>query len=561
MKKYNNDKNFVYSIVAAISFVILLTFHYLSNLRLIFDGWQYFFGVCAVISCFFFVHFAIKNSKQNKEQKTKKIKNIRTPFIISAIILSICYIVFVGMSKYYYCFGKVDAEQIYYHMFVGSDKMDMSTVYLIALPCILLGTIATVTIFYILNSVYKKVQLNEKKKSGIPMVCSLVSIILTFTYILYLIPIIPFVYNQNCSNSNFIEQNYIDPLYTEIEFPEEKRNLIYIYMESMENTFSDFENGGAFENNLIPEITQLQKENFSFSNTDKFGGALSTYGMTYTTAGIFAQSFGLPLKIGNKINGKATKILSEFYNIYDVLSDAGYSEYVIMGSSSKFGGLKELFDSHGSTKVLDYQYMTESGFVDENYRVFWGVEDEKVYELSKEKISEISKNKEPFFFTIETVDTHCPNGYVCNLCKNTYQDDYSNVINCASKQVNDFIKWAEEQEWYENTTIVIVGDHCSMKTDFFADIDKNYVRTTTNIFINVDPSIAKETVKLKNRQFFSADMFPTTLASIGCKIDGNRLGVGTNLFSDRATLYEEFGYEFVNNEFKKKSTLYETVFS
>jgi phosphoglycerol transferase len=56
------------------------------------------------------------------------------------------------------------------------------------------------------------------------------------------------------------------------------------------------------------------------------------------------------------------------------------------------------------------------------------------------------------------------------------------------------------------------------------------------------------------------DMFPTVLASIGCKIEGERLGLGTNLFSNKETLFEELGSEYVNDVFRQKSTFYENVF-
>lgn len=46
--------------------------------------------------------------------------------------------------------------------------------------------------------------------------------------------------------STFIDDNYIDPKSVDIQFPEQKRNLIYIYLESMENTYADEKNGGAF---------------------------------------------------------------------------------------------------------------------------------------------------------------------------------------------------------------------------------------------------------------------------------------------------------------------------
>ena len=60
----------------------------------------------------------------------------------------------------------------------------------------------------------------------------------------------------------------------------------------------------------------------------------------------------------------------------------------------------------------------------------------------------------------------------------------------------------------------------------------------------------------KNRQFSTLDIFPTVLASIGAKIDGERLALGTNLFSGKKTLIEEMGYEEFNKELVKKSNYY-----
>lgn len=45
-----------------------------------------------------------------------------------------------------------------------------------------------------------------------------------------------YLYNQ-FAKSNFIEENYADPKNIDLEFPEQKRNLIYIYLESMETTY------------------------------------------------------------------------------------------------------------------------------------------------------------------------------------------------------------------------------------------------------------------------------------------------------------------------------------
>ena len=51
-------------------------------------------------------------------------------------------------------------------------------------------------------------------------------------------------------------------------------------------------------------------------------------------------------------------------------------------------------------------------------------------------------------------------------------------------------------------------------------------------------------------------MFPTILASMGVEIKGDRLGIGTNLFSDKDTIFEEYGTDKVNMELEKKSDFY-----
>ena len=61
----------------------------------------------------------------------------------------------------------------------------------------------------------------------------------------------------------------------------------------------------------------------------------------------------------------------------------------------------------------------------------------------------------------------------------------------------------------------------------------------------------------KNRLFTTLDLFPTTLAAMGVEIEGERLGLGTNLFSGEKTLPEKYGYEKMFEELKKKSLFYD----
>ena len=58
---------------------------------------------------------------------------------------------------------------------------------------------------------------------------------------------------------------------------------------------------------------------------------------------------------------------------------------------------------------------------------------------------------------------------------------------------------------------------------------------------------------MKNRTFTPMDMFPTTLAAMGFKIKGNKLALGTNLFSPLPTITEKYGIEYIEQEVQKSS--------
>ncbi len=56
------------------------------------------------------------------------------------------------------------------------------------------------------------------------------------------------------------------------------------------------------------------------------------------------------------------------------------------------------------------------------------------------------------------------------------------------------------------------------------------------------------------------DFFPTMLSSIGVELSGDRLGLGTDLFSSKETLMEIYGSDYVNEELNKKSSYYDANF-
>lgn len=106
------------------------------------------------------------------------------------------------------------------------------------------------------------------------------------------------------------------------------------------------------------------------------------------------------------------------------------------------------------------------------------------------------------------------------------------------------------QDFYENTTIVLTGDHTTMDKDFLNEIEQGFPRRTYTAFIN---PAAQPVLQDERRVYSALDTFPTTLAALGVKIEGNRLGLGANLFSDCKTLVEKNEISYVYEELRKRS--------
>ena len=205
--------------------------------------------------------------------------------------------------------------------------------------------------------------------------------------------------------------------------------------------------------------------------------------------------------------------------------------------------------------MLDYFYAKEKGYIPEDHYVWWGYEDKYLYEIAKKELLEIASKEEPFNFTMLTVDTHHVEGYVCDDCENQYTEQLGNVLACADRQINEFITWCQQQEFYEDTVIVILGDHCRMDT---ALVEGAKDRRVYNCIINNQAEVKND---IHNREFTSLDWFPTVLAAMGYTIEGDRLALGTNLFSDKSTLAEEIGFAKLNEEVSKYSQYYIDSFS
>lgn len=402
---------------------------------------------------------------------------------IACIVIVVCLLIAFGATVtvdwLYETFGHLSMDEIIFHLKVPMQGTNTDIIATFMKQClwkvILPSAIIALALIYPMVKDIKiihEIHTSERRKTIlVSITISILILIISIDKILKTTDIKEYIKNQT-HDSNFIAKEYVRPEKTKIEFQEEKRNLIYIFLESMETTYYSVQDGGLSQYDLMPEISKLAKENINFSDTNKLGGAYTLYGTTWTVGAMAAQTAGVPLKLSIEDNAmeEYSTFLGGAYSIGQVLQKNGYHNFLLLGSDATFGGRKNL-----------------------------------------------SEQEQPFNFTMLTADTHFPDGYKCKDCPD---------------------KWDEQ--------------YITMQSNFFElEEGQEYQKKVVNLIIN--PAVEPES---NNREYSTMDLYPTTLAALGANIDGNKLGLGTNLFSNEETLIEKYGLKYVNDELMKISRYY-----
>lgn len=391
----------------------------------------------------------------------------------------------------------------------------------------------------------------------------------------------------NLVHENTIYADYLEPYQdTERVSLTDKHNLIVIYLESLENTGQLKKYGGYIpdnEENLLENLTAIANNEYAslkdkniqtihISQSDKamIGQQSSdTFGTTLWSM-MGSQTGMRPVDYGTSnlfVDGNKSKEQSKnnkyqgIYGLGDILDKDGYSQEFICGSRLQFAGRGEFYQEHqieplGIEEILEKYPEFENNKT--NLNGFMQIQDKDMYKALKQEITNKYKSGSKFSIAALTIDTHFPGEGRCSECLDEY-DDYRDILKCADRQIGEFIDWASDQPWMEDTTIVLMGDHLHMENSVElynnAAADSNYTRTIYNAIINpVETQGLNEeenkSDRLNNRQFNQADWMPTILAQIGYS-NIERINIGTNMFSNRQTLSEELGFDKLDKELQR----------
>lgn len=97
------------------------------------------------------------------------------------------------------------------------------------------------------------------------------------------------------------------------------------------------------------------------------------------------QEAGIPLllPLSKDKYDEHSSFLSGCYTLCEILENQGYQNRILMGSGCQLWLYFYFYKQHGNFKIEDTTTLKEEGRLPQDYHVFWGFEDKKVFEFAK----------------------------------------------------------------------------------------------------------------------------------------------------------------------------------
>lgn len=448
-------------------------------------------------------------------------------------------------------FGEVNFRQIYYHVYFTFVEriiwFDKKHFIKIILYSFFIPFIFTLITFLIILFFKKKKIVSEN------IVCLSFLFLLGVNSIVFIskYSVIKF-FKKEISDTDFYLENYKNPELKQTE----KKNLIIIYAESLENFFSNVE---IFEEDLLKNIKEIKYNKNSFNNF------YQRLGTSWTIAGIVATQCGVPLNNfmyskSNKFTENVNQFMPNITCLGDILKNEGYKNIFMKAEDARFAGTGKFLRTHGYDEVLDKNYWEKNNIIESDFDLF---------KYAKNKVLKLEKEKQPYNLSILTYDMHLPAENVKNkstfseICKNLNSKIYNDNIKCVSLIISDFINFLINENILDQTSLVVIGDHLAMRMT--PELNKKYLPGESQHYRTIFNYIFTKEKYKKNRDImYHFDFLPTILNILNFEFEDNRYGLGASGFgrlSDNFLIHKIDDYQnnnltLLNDELDKFSLKY-----
>ncbi len=219
-------------------------------------------------------------------------------------------------------------------------------------------------------------------------------------------------------------------------------NIMIIVLES----FSGYLIGPlGGDSTVTPNINRYARDGILFSNFYASG--------TRTDKAIPAVLDGYPAQPAQSII-KEPKKTQSLPSLVKILNDNGYHSAFWYGGEINFANFNSFVIGSGFQTII-----TKDNFSPEDYNSKWGVHDHIMFGALEDTLKSA---REPFLYVVLTLSSHEPFDVPMEtvIPGNDNMSKYKNSVYYADRSLGNFLDRARTTDWWKNTLIIMVADHC-----------------------------------------------------------------------------------------------------
>lgn len=306
-------------------------------------------------------------------------------------------------------------------------------------------------------------------------------------------------------------------------------NVIYLHLESMQSFLIDYELEGKqvtpFLNSLVKNENTMYFDNFYHQTAQ---------GKTSDAEFMLENSlFGLP-------QGSAfiTKGQNTFEAAPSLLKDYGYTSAVFHGNNGSFWNRNIIYNQFGYDEFFDESSYDTS---DPKNMAEYGLMDKPFFEQSESLLETLPQ---PFYTKFITVAHHFPYKIDQDLATigkattgDASVDNYFQTARYADEAIEQFFAYLKESGLYENTMIVMYGDHYGISDNHNKAMEQIIGEEVTPV-VNADLQRVPLFIHVPGMEGGvnhtyggQIDLLPTVLHLLGVETKNN-IHFGTDLLSE-----------------------------
>lgn len=306
-------------------------------------------------------------------------------------------------------------------------------------------------------------------------------------------------------------------------------NVIYLHLESMQSFLIDYELEGEqvtpFLNSLVKNENTMYFDNFYHQTAQ---------GKTSDAEFMLENSlFGLP-------QGSAfiTKGQNTFEAAPSLLKDYGYTSAVFHGNNGSFWNRNIIYNQFGYDEFFDESSYDTS---DPKNMAEYGLMDKPFFEQSESLLETLPQ---PFYTKFITVAHHFPYKIDQDLATigkattgDASVDNYFQTARYADEAIEQFFAYLKESGLYENTMIVMYGDHYGISDNHNKAMEQIIGEEVTPV-VNADLQRVPLFIHVPGMEGGvnhtyggQIDLLPTVLHLLGVETKNN-IHFGTDLLSE-----------------------------